>query len=95
MHRVVHKKTKQAPSYSKETDFGQSKNYLCLPSMRGEYPPLAGAMPCMPSLEHVRRESFRINLDECPLSGLGAGRTPAKVIGHQGRGYAEIANRRR
>jgi hypothetical protein len=58
MHRVARKKTKQARSYSKETDFGQSKNHLCMPSMRGQYPPLAGAMPRVPSLEHLGRKPF-------------------------------------
>jgi len=58
MHRVARKKTKPVPSYSKESDFGQSKNNLCMPGMRGQHSPLAGAVPCMPSLEHPRRKPF-------------------------------------
>ncbi len=58
MHRVARKKTKQVRSYGKETDFGQSKNHLCMPGMRGQYPPLARAVPSMPSLEHPGRKSF-------------------------------------
>ena len=94
MPRVAHKKTKPVPSYSKDHYFGQSKNHLRLYRMRWKHTTLAGAVPRMPGLEHLRGEPFRIDFDQCPLSGFGASRAASKVICHQGRRHAKAANAR-